>query len=575
MDSSEFSTTSERSAEIEIEIEQDNNVDDDDRLSIPPRNIYQLVRRIKTLEKQRHDLCFQFYDPSIGLIDGEEDRMRSDRLLRNRRKGLRNLVATAPDGVEQNEHGEIVQRPRRRDNHEQHQDQQVHQRENIINGLNLEPGLLGFLRSFILGHHIILENERQREQEEERERDAAVARQIVKDTIRKYRENGVDKSKVLFVQQYSLTSENGQRNDDTIDNWRVTLKRILFAVFGFICVVALALIHSFSLFNIPLSFSPNMENKSWLEADLFRLQDLGKHIRYCSEELDRNSSVGWYDISSCSNGVLHLKSLEDTRSQINKLADNVSGIYSSKADNMKQARKYRKRFQKGFDHTWKIENCKLSQSTSQKDCRRLRGVHDGMIQTSETSEVINMGISLIANGGHHDQIYNDTNVLIDNAYSTFIKLRYLLESRYNFNNIQPVAFRVSSTPAIMPSARIVGKQNQRDLLLAQIINWTAVERNLVSHEKRCILNKDLQYRSDFLVHTQIYLTSMRHFDGGSTFFLDNDDNLHLGVSRQSANGLLIDSEEGRIIVNSGTEWRCSMPVFRGIRAVLQVWWDTS
>ena len=555
-------------SETNDSVTSDTDIDDvlDDRFRIPPRNVYQLVRRIKTLEKQRYSKNFQFYDPDIGVMDGEEERMRHDRALREKRVRLRKVIATARFGVEEDEHGELV--PRQQSHQEEHEDR--HQP-------NIPVGVLGFLRSFLLGHHIQAENERLRALEDFREQNVALARRSIHDTIQRYNEIGDTGYQLILCGPI----QNGPRHDLAIDHWRVTLRRIFFAVLGVLSAVALALIHSFPLFDITSSFLQvdSSRKVSSLERELFDLRDLQTHIKYCGKDLNRSESIYWYDRSSCSSGVLHLQPLEDIRRQIADMSGEMKNRNSYvKVQETNYIRLHRMRFKEGFNHTWKLDDCVSSQSKHNDTLLCFRGVHDGLIQIDETREVLSLGINLIDNGGHHDQIYNNTEVLMNNAPSVYFKLLNLLKSQYDLKNIQPVAFRIYSTHAVVPTARLVGKETHLDTVLSRTINWEEVDSSnkFMTYEKRCILNADRQYRSDFKVHTQVYLTSSKHFDGGSTFFLDNTYPRYFSFGKNNFNGLLVDGEVGRITVNSGgiENRRCRLPVISGIRSVLQVWWDT-
>ena len=89
-------------------------------------------------------------------------------------------------------------------------------------------------------------------------------------------------------------------------------------------------------------------------------------------------------------------------------------------------------------------------------------------------------------------------------------------------------------------------------------------------------------RPDFIFHTSIFLADKglgEDFTGGAAFYVQEKEwNAHRRwrSRHKIQSGLAIDGSRGRVIVSTGgnENLHCHLPLKSGVRAALQIWWDT-
>jgi hypothetical protein len=93
----------------------------------------------------------------------------------------------------------------------------------------------------------------------------------------------------------------------------------------------------------------------------------------------------------------------------------------------------------------------------------------------------------------------------------------------------------------------------------------------------CKLMADMEADPRFGIHTSIFLSdgAGKDFAGGVALYVD-EHNSNSNPRRRIQRGVSIDGHRGRIVVSTGglENRRCRLPTRAGIRAVLQIWWDT-
>lgn len=230
-----------------------------------------------------------------------------------------------------------------------------------------------------------------------------------------------------------------------------------------------------------------------------------------------------------------------------------------------------------------------------------RGVHDDLIGEVQLAQVINLGQSLARNTSltNHFDIHYETNRL---PSSIIRSLQKLLVHNYQMPpNIRPAAFRIYVTAPSNGDVSYVSKSGaviQQHPMLRLInrklyLRWLSAKEHrnkklwplsLFRWEKKdmyiadpCRVMADFDASERFQVHTSIYLTE--DYTGGAMLFVDNDSSEGLKTiwkllrrGRKLQRGLAVAGRLGRVIVSSGDNQRCMLPVQQGVRAVVQIWW---
>ena len=109
---------------------------------------------------------------------------------------------------------------------------------------------------------------------------------------------------------------------------------------------------------------------------------------------------------------------------------------------------------------------------------------------------------------------------------------------------------------------------------------------MTPYRDECHLLADAQVDSRFAIHTMIFLSEggggtthhrfLDDFVGGQTLLVDSRDGKTTARRRQRIrHGVVIEGAQGRLVVSTGgyENRRCRLPLRRGIRAALQIWWD--
>lgn len=518
---------------------------------LPPKNIFEWARRIRTLK--RWDLrdirkvrkntppeerwtipqtsrfnkdiithIRNYYDQEcdVDLFSGENKRLELDAELMEHRNALLEMVASERH-VHQDESGKLL----------------AGRRQRRVPTQARENERIGEVDVNALRRQLLAETET-----------------VVQRTRSAYREEGVDDSSVQFIWIGTGTDSNGDR--EGVAEWRTTIKRIICAVVGLLLAVAFSLVHSFPVFQTQTTIHESFGySQDLLYNELFQLRDLESHLNLCD------------GLNICSNAVLNLPSVEIIRKKIRDFSGNEDGYWH-----------HRHSLRRGIDYTWQQECTKVDG----QQC--FRGVHDGFIFPSHISELFELGSYHIDQGGTHDQIHMEPHLLQNSAPSTVSLLESIFEERYSLK-LKPIAYRLYSSPSIFPVLNNFDR-SEVGSFVKRTIDWEKLEdedksyQELESmvHRDPCVLSCDMDYNSTFKYHSMVYLTSgTNHYLGGSTLLTSIDDRNIFSkyFDRRIQEGLLIEPEQGRILVNSGGQenQRCRLPVVRGIRAVFQIWWD--
>jgi hypothetical protein len=326
--------------------------------------------------------------------------------------------------------------------------------------------------------------------------------------------------------------------------------------------------------------------------EILNVRDFQTHVNVCGS-LQRDDATNGTSNENCADGVLHIPSV-----------DKLGLAYSGTPDFP---------YSKGVNISW-YHPCVLfetpestcilrrevdpSNGTCQEEPQEpscFRGIHDGIITNDEVDNLIQLGASLVQNGGDHLHIYDDTTALRTASPSVISKLESLLRTKYFLPRLSPVAFRIN---AVLPFDRTAIHKHSisKKSPLLQLVNISVYQdwgkqilhMNSWSHlllspllrsplfKDPCILLSELAVNKSYAFQTSVFLSSGagEDFSGGNFLFVD-DHASNAYLKNKINRGAVIDGSKGRIVVHSGGDdnLRCRLPVRTGVRAILQVWWD--
>jgi len=411
------------------------------------------------------------------------------------------------------------------------------------------------------------------------ERKEAEAAEVIKLAVERYRREGVPEDDFELIPVHS-------HYDEFIS---LTFRRICFAVFFVIGAFTCLMLQTIPLMD---PVYPDQIFDKMLH-ELLNVRPFWVHVRDCGGLLRQEDEDGKID---CSSGVLHIPSLailEQGEKNLNHMKQKSYNAYKQ-----------------GVNVSW-WPSCTVVDSSplncaskhkedSDKSCIDhppppcFRGVHDGIITDEEVDSVLRLSALLVNRGGDHLEINYDVKPLLGNVPSVVQKLCSILRLNYTVPPILPVAFRISvSLPT--DSSAMYGQHTSpllsRSFNTTEYMKWESKIRdryewsgiNLpplmtsTSLHDPCVLMSDLEANSTFAFYTSVFLSggAGENFSGGVQLYADN----HCSNSnprKKIHRGVTIDGSKGRVVVSSGG-WenrRCKFPTNMGIRAVLQVWWDT-
>jgi len=239
----------------------------------------------------------------------------------------------------------------------------------------------------------------------------------------------------------------------------------------------------------------------------------------------------------------------------------------------------RREFQKGDD------TCDVAPQAS---C--FRGVHDGIINKEEVSDVLDLAEHLISTGYDHITVHNDVKLLTDHIPAVVEKLKGLLKT-YAVPNIRPVAFHISVNLPIGWNPPDYDERTSRMRDLYRSMNQTTYDKwvekvksmnyyPMLSFRRpfrdACVLLSDLEASREFSFHTSVSLSdgAGEDFSGGASLYVDNHES-NTNPGKKIQRGIVVDGSRGRVIVSTGGDdnLRCRLPMREGIRVELHIWWD--
>ena len=377
------------------------------------------------------------------------------------------------------------------------------------------------------------------------------------------------------------------------DRQSLTLRRICFAVAFVLGAFAIVILQTIPVFNDEKTPDPRFEK---VLHEILNVKDFRTHVNLCGSP-NRNEETEGTTRMDCADGVLHVPSVE----QLVQIYESDSNVTSDTP------------YSKGVNVSW-YHSCVLSESPSStcilrrevglsnhtcqegpKEPSCFRGIHDGMITNTEVDGLLELGASLVQNGGDHLTIYDDATALQASSPSIVSKLETLLRTQYFLPKLNPVAFRIHLALPFDRAAIHKHSMSKTRLLLRsvntsvyhdwgkQILHTNSWAKMFISPLLRsplfkdpCILLSEMAVNNSYAFQTSVFLSSGagEDFTGGNFLFVD-DHKSNVSNKKKIKRGVVIDGSKGRIVVSSGGDdnLRCRLPVRTGIRAVLQVWWN--
>lgn len=435
-------------------------------------------------------------------------------------------------------------------------------------------------------------------QQQEAEAAAAIAR-----AAHRYRAQGVEENVLTLIPALP-----------TPERPNLTFRRICIAVASICAAFVFLMTQTLPLWRKDV---PRRRMDS-LVAELFHVKIFGDHAARCTDLSRENKATTFDNIAAilrlhlhkeqdCGDGVLHIPSQEEA-------------IKVLQTTNSQQAASNLEPFvTKGFSHSWWFPcvsppnprvylQCldpdkriwpppgMFSRATNASDAIPLcfRGVHDDVLDEKDVARAVELGSSLISEGGDHFDIHDSTTLLHHRLPAIVERLSNLLVRQYNISHqTQPVAFRVNAIGPMDGTNVLFGSKSTSPLVsLLNITNYKRwVEKVADKSERRlvsvpwplqvkptrdvCHLLSDMEIDPTFNVLTSVFLSEAggQDYRGGATLYADS----HRSNRRprtKMRRGLSIGVSKGRAVVSTGgsENLRCRLPIRSGVRAVLQIWW---
>lgn len=450
---------------------------------------------------------------------------------------------------------------------------------NLLNHLG-HPGFAGLIDNE--------DEERRWVEREEREAAEAIAR-----AVKRYRDDGVPEEDFILVPVPPI-----RRHGDTVN---LTVRRVCFAVLAVVMAFVCIMLQTLPLFTRVTPSDPVFDK---LIPELLHVREFTRHAYFC-KDLHRNKDSfhnilkGNASSIDCSDGVLHIPAVHVIRYEASQ--------WSPGTDRGMALRPY----VNGVNVTWTMpcdtptngdqEAASVPISSSADEC--FRGVHDGWLGPDLVDGAILLGAKMIKAGADHFDIHQDMSILYHHAPHLVVRVHDLLvESGYYDNDIrqlEPVAFRVQVALPMETAGVFEEKSSQylsKTINRTNYVDWlyTAKRHNadalyalnlppfptMKPIRDTCNLMADMDANFSFAVHTSVFLSHGAgvDYEGGAMLFADS---LNPGQGRKESprrrirKGITVDGSRGRIVVSTGgrENRRCRLPTRRGIRAVLQIWWD--
>jgi hypothetical protein len=454
----------------------------------------------------------------------------------------------------------------------------------LIHNHLAHPGIAGLLDNE--------DEERQWLEREERE-----AAEVIALAVKRYRDAGVPEEEFVLIHVPSL-----RRHGDTVN---LTLRRICFAVLAVVTAFICIMLQTLPLFT---SVTPSDPIFDKLMPELLHVRKFTHHARYCqglhrNKDSFQNIFKGNASAIDCSDGVLHIPAVHVLQHE---------ALRRSPSSEMGKVLKF---YSNGVNVTWNMScdtprtnndpNTTMVPIPSDPTTGCFRGVHDGWLTHKSVEDAIIMGAKIIQAGGDHFDIHEDTLILDHYAPDLISRVRDLLTDSDYYDNalrhghLEPVAFRVQvalpmETAGVFDekSSQYLGKTINR----TNYIDWLASSKRHNAEvlyslnappfpvvkpiRDTCNLMADMDASETFAVHTSIFLSHGAGVDyqGGALVYADsqNSGQGHKeNARRRIRKGISVDGSRGRIVVSTGgnENRRCRLPTRKGIRAVLQIWWN--
>ncbi|GKZ01442.1 hypothetical protein MPSEU_001095000 [Mayamaea pseudoterrestris] len=385
----------------------------------------------------------------------------------------------------------------------------------------------------------------------------------------------------------------------------LTLRRICYAVLvvagAFVATMVRALPSTFDTGTVSKGIhhargdDENLMDRLLHTVASVRLPD--QHIAECFSLQDRNTRYPWpfQWLKDCSNGVLLVPSLQQSTWHY---SNDLTWFRPCTWKNSGPP----SCFNVGVtaSNAYPLNNNKTVNDV--KQC--VRGVHDKLLTKEEIAKVISLGKDLSRNKRRAEPFQIHFSDIDRLPSSLVITLRRLLINIYEMpKSIRPVAFRIHASAPLNgdtsfttkagtvtqhPLARLLHRQRNYENNASTIVSWPwswfvgmiASRGRATTNVDACRVLSDHQVDERLQLLTSIYLTD--DYSGGSMLFVDDtSDNCKWwwwwrwrrtcrGPIRR---GLAVIGQLGRVVVSSGDNSRCQLPVRHGIRAILQVWWS--
>jgi hypothetical protein len=427
-------------------------------------------------------------------------------------------------------------------------------------------------------------------QQQERAAAAAIAR-----AVNRYLEQGVPAEDLQLIQVRPL---EGERTS-------FTFRRICIAVLAVVTAFVCIMLQTLPLFHTSKPQDPTLDK---LMTELLRVKLLIPHSAECPG-LERENRLSWVDsfwnligksdAVDCSDGVLHIPSQRAV----------IDAFLQSKS--MEEVDLLEPFVTKGINASWFMQcqsppnlqttSCQASPwphsciSPQGDSARCFRGVHDDQISEQDIQDILQLGASLIEEGGDHFDIYEGTTMLRNKLPTVVHTIQELLTNRYGVSReIQPIAFRINAVgPMDAAGVPLFGIRSSNSIVRlfnrTNYLQWMekAQRRNEIARYSLpwpfrlkpvrdvCNLMADMEADPNFAIQSTVFLSNGagEDYQGGVALYVDHHPSNN-NPRRKIQRGMTIDGSRGRVVVSTGglENRRCRLPTRAGIRASLQIWW---
>jgi len=429
--------------------------------------------------------------------------------------------------------------------------------------------------------HPEAEDDEERRWLQQEERDAVMA---ISKAVKRYRQQGVPE------EDFQLIHVPTKAPSSSVN---YTFRRVCFAILAVVTAFACIMLQTLPLLNY---VTPSNLVFDKLIVELLQVRHFRQHAVHCTE-LNRDDTPNWLfgnaPAINCAKGVLHIPSkfvvLEEylkasSQREMDALENYIAGVNVTWFMPC-HAVDYK-------DRSQNVSSYPGSSMYFNRKC--FRGVHDGLLTGDSVESALQMGEALIKAGSDHFDIREDVHMLTEMTPRLLEAVELLLKDVYGLSEyLFPVAYRIHVTLP-MDAKDVIGEKSSK--LLSKNFNKTNYV-NWLNATKRhnedalysigpfgkepirdpCKLMADMEADPRFGIHTSIFLSdgAGKDFAGGVALYVD-EHNSNSNPRRRIQRGVSIDGHRGRIVVSTGglENRRCRLPTRAGIRAVLQIWWDT-